>query len=59
MTGVNDTGFTGRGRLWAEQGAVGILADADIEAEDARAIQMGGAVEVAVILGHDGSVSSG
>ena len=55
MTGVSDTGCAGRGRVWAKECAVGILTDADIEAEDARTIQMGGAVEVAVILGHDGS----
>src|SRR5215475_394583 len=53
MAGVNDTGCAGRGRLGAKQGAVGVLADADVQAEDAIAIQLGGAVKITIVLGDD------
>src|SRR5262249_52435967 len=54
MACVYHTGSTGRGRRRAEQGAVGVLADANVQAEDARAVQVRGTIEIAVVLGHDG-----
>src|SRR4051794_22971846 len=39
--------------LMAEQGGEGLLAHADVQAEDAFAVQVGGTVELAVVLGHD------
>jgi hypothetical protein len=44
----------GKGRLGAEKGAVGILADADVLAKHSGTIQIRGAVKIAIVFGHDG-----
>jgi hypothetical protein len=50
----DDGAERGSRRLRAEQRAVSFLADADVQPENARTIQLRGTVEIAVILGDDG-----
>src|SRR5262249_3363745 len=43
-----------RGRLRAKPGAIGLFADADVQAEHSRAMKVRRAVKIAIVLGHDG-----
>src|SRR5215207_8622347 len=54
VTCINYTSCSGRSRLSAKQCAVGFLADADVQPKHSRAIQIRGAIEIAIVFGHDG-----
>ena len=53
MTGPHCTDGRRRRQLGAKQGAIGLLANADVQPEDARPIELGGAVEIAIVFGDD------
>src|SRR5260370_38611981 len=53
MAGLHNTACGGWRRLGAKQGAVGLLADTDVQPEDSWAIQLGGAVKITIIFSHD------
>ena len=53
MADPHSTACRGRRRLGAKQGAVRLLANADVQTEDSRAIELRGAVKVTIVFGDD------